>query len=141
MKCRQRPVWAHRSRILCARLLSDGFQQQGYKTRSEAIRDLIRDRRVKQEGESSQETAGAITTVYNHSPRGFSTVLTRLQPEFYRMILFALPIHPDPHNRLEILAVRGKGNGLKGMSGRLIGAQGVNHGNLSLPPTGKYLDS
>ena len=116
------------------------IQQKGYENRSEAIRDLIRDRLVKQEWESNKETVGTITIVYNHHTRELSKVLTNLQHEFYKPIISTLHVHLDQHNCLEVLVVKGKGNELKKMSDRLIGTKGVKHGNLSLTTTGKNLD-
>ena len=116
------------------------IQQKGYQNRSEAIRDLIRDRLVKQEWESNKETVGAITIVYNHHTRELSKVLTNLQHAFYKAIISTLHVHLDQHNCLEVLVVKGKGNELKKMSERLIGTKGVKHGNLSLTTTWKNLD-
>ncbi len=116
------------------------IQQKGYQNRSEAIRDLIRDRLVKQEWESNKETVGTITIVYNHHTRELSKVLTNLQHEFHKAIISTLHVHLDQHNCLEVLVVKGKGNELKKMSDRLIGTKGVKHGNLSLTTTGKNLD-
>ena len=116
------------------------IQQKGYQNRSEAIRDLIRDRLVKQEWESNKETVGTITIVYNHHTRQLSKVLTNLQHEFYKAIISTLHVHLDQHNCLEILVIKGKGNELKKISDRLIGTKGVKHGNLSLTTTGKNLD-
>ena len=46
------------------------ISRKGYTTRSEAIRDMIRDMLVDQEWESGkQETVGTITIVYNHHTR------------------------------------------------------------------------
>jgi len=116
------------------------IQQKGYQNRSEAIRDLIRDRLVKQEWEANEETVGAITIVYNHHTRLLSKVLTNLQHESYKAIISTLHVHLDQHNCLEVLVVKGKGNELKKMSDRLIGTKGVKHGNLSLTTNGKNLD-
>jgi len=116
------------------------IQQKGHANRSEAIRDLIRDRLVKQEWEANKETVGAITIVYSHHTRELSSVLNHLQHEFYQVIISTLHVHLDQHNCLEILVVKGKGNELKKMSDRLIGTKGVKHGNLSLTTTGKNLD-
>jgi CopG family nickel-responsive transcriptional regulator len=116
------------------------IQQKGYPNRSEAIRDLIRDRLVKREWESNKETVGTITIVYNHHTRELSKVLTNLQHEFYKAIISALHVHLDHHNCLEVLVVKARGNELKKMSDRLIGTKGVKHGNLSLTTTGKNLD-
>ena len=113
------------------------IQQKGYQNRSEAIRDLMRDRLVKQEWQSNEETVGTITIVYNHHTRELSKVLTNLQHEFYKAIVTTLHLHLDPHNCLEVLIVKGKGDELKRMSDRLIGTKGVKHGNLSLATTGK----
>ena len=111
-----------------------------YPNRSEAIRDLIRDRLVMQEWESNRETMGTITTVYNHHTRELSKVLTNLQHEFFRAIISTLHVHLDQHNCLEVLVVKGKGNELKKISDRLIGTKGVKHGSLSLTTTGRNLD-
>jgi len=116
------------------------IQQKRYPNRSEAIRDLIRDRLVMQEWESNKETVGTITIVYNHHTRELSKVLTKLQHEFYRAIISTLHVHLDQHNCLEVLVVKGKGNELKRISDRLIGTKGVKHGNLSLTTTGKNLE-
>ena len=44
--------------------------RKGYTTRSEAIRDMIRDSLVEQEWETEdRETVGTITIVYNHHTR------------------------------------------------------------------------
>ena len=116
------------------------IQEKGYENRSEALRDLIRDRLVKQEWDSDKETVGTITIVYNHHTRELSKVLTNLQHEFHKAIISTLHVHLDQHNCLEVLVVKGKGNELKKMSDRLIGTKGVKHGNLSLTTTGKNLD-
>ncbi len=114
--------------------------QKGYKNRSEAIRDLIRDSLVKQEWKSGAETVGTITIVYSHHTRELSKVLTDLQHRFYQSIISTVHIHLDEHNCLEVLIVRGKGNELKRISDRLIGTKGVKHGNLSLTTTGRNLE-
>ena len=116
------------------------IQQKRYPNRSEAIRDLIRDRLVMQEWESNKETVGTITIVYNHNTRELSRVLTNLQHEFFRAIISTLHVHLDQHNCLEVLVVKGKGNDLKKISDRLIGTKGVKHGSLSLTTTGRNLD-
>lgn len=53
--------------------------QQGYTNRSEAIRDLIRERLVHMEWEMGEkETVGRITIVYDHEVRELSDRLTEL---------------------------------------------------------------
>ena len=116
------------------------INQKGYRNRSEAIRDLIRDSLVKQEWKTGKETVGTITIVYNHHTRDLSKILTNLQHQFCRIIISTIHIHLDEHNCLEVLVVKGKGSDLKKIGDQLIGTKGVKHGNLSLTTSGKNLD-
>ena len=55
--------------------------RKGYATRSEAIRDMIRDSLVEQEWEAEdRETVGTITIVYNHHTRELEHALARSEP-------------------------------------------------------------
>ncbi len=114
--------------------------KKGYSNRSEAIRDLIRDSLVRDEGESSdKETVGTITIVYSHHTRELADTLTDLQHHFYASIISAMHVHLDEHNCLEVIAVKGKAMDIKKIADRLIGTKGVKHGKLSLTTTGKFL--
>ncbi len=112
--------------------------RKGYGSRSEAIRDLIRDSLVQTEWESaSTETIGTITIVFNSHTRELSDLLTHLQHLYYRSIISATHIHLDDENCLEVLIVRGRSEEIKNISDRLTSARGVKHGRLSLTTTGK----
>jgi CopG family nickel-responsive transcriptional regulator len=114
--------------------------QKGYRNRSEAIRDLIRDSLVAEEWkEGNREMVGTISLVYSHHTRELPRILTRMQHDHYKTILSTLHIHLDEHNCLEVLVVKGKGGEIKIISDRLIGTKGVKHGKLSLTSTGKNL--
>ena len=113
---------------------------KGYSNRSEAIRDLIRDALVMEEWEGkTEETVGTITIVYAHEKRELPDMLTRLQHLHRHLIISTMHIHLDEHNCLELIAVRGKGEDIKRIADRLIGAKGVKHGKLSITTTGKRL--
>ncbi len=114
--------------------------QKGYPSRSEAIRDLIRDYLVKDEWQKDDaETVGAITLVYDHHTRELSDNLTELQHQFHKAVLSSLHLHLDAHNCLEVIVVKGPARDLKTIADRLIGARGVKHGKLTLTTTGKGL--
>ena len=68
---------AYRSRVLYSASFDELIRGKGYRNRSEAIRDLIRDNLVKQEWQSAKKTVGVITIVYNHHTRELSRALTR----------------------------------------------------------------
>ena len=113
---------------------------KGYKTRSEAIRDLIRDTLVAEEWESSKvETVGTITIVYSHDTRELADTLTDLQHHYHTAIISTMHIHLDAHNCLEVLVVKGRGSEIKKIADRLIGTRGVKHGKLTVTSTGRGL--
>lgn len=114
--------------------------RKGYTTRSEAIRDMIRDSLVEQEWESDdQETVGTITIVYNHHTRELDHALTDLQHKSFHQIISTLHVHLDAHNCLEVLVVKGTSQEIRKIADRLIGTRGVKHGKLTTTTTGKEL--
>ncbi len=114
--------------------------RKGYTTRSEAIRDMIRDTLVAEEwAAGDQETVGTITLVYNHHTRELDHALTDMQHRSYHQIISALHVHLDAHNCLEVLVVKGRSSMIKTIADRLIGTRGVKHGKLTMTTTGKEL--
>ncbi|MEW5805770.1 MAG: nickel-responsive transcriptional regulator NikR [Acidobacteriota bacterium] len=116
------------------------ISKRGYKSRSEAIRDIIRERLVDQEWfDPHKETIGTITLVYSHEVRELAAVLTSLEHDYYKNILSSMHIHLDPHNCLEVLIVRGKSGIIKKIADRLTSTKGVRHGKLTMSTIGKKL--
>ena len=114
--------------------------RKGYSTRSEAIRDMIRDSLVEQEWEAEdRETVGTITIVYNHHTRELEHALTDMQHKSFHQIVSALHVHLDAHNCLEVLVVKGMSRDIRKIADRLIGTRGVKHGKLTTTTTGKEL--
>ncbi len=114
--------------------------RKGYTTRSEAIRDMIRDSLVEQEWEAeNQDTVGTITLVYNHHTRELEHALTDMQHKSFHQIVSALHVHLDAHNCLEVLVVKGKSREIRKIADHLIGTRGVKHGKLTTTTTGKEL--
>ena len=117
------------------------IKRKGYSTRSEAIRDMIRDTLVEEQWESGKhETVGTLTIVYNHHIRELDHALNDMQHQSFHQIISALHIHLDEHNCLEVLVVRGKSHEIKKIADRLIGTKGVKHGKLTMTTTGKELE-
>jgi len=118
----------------------DLIGKKGYATRSEAIRDMIRDMLVEQEWESGEhETVGTITIVYNHHTRELEHALTEMQHQSFHQIISTLHVHLDAHNCLEVLVVKGKSQDISTIADKLIGTKGVKHGKLAMTTTGKEL--
>ena len=116
------------------------IRKKGYASRSEAIRDLIRDSLVTEEWESyTTETVGTITLVYSHDTRELSDNLNDLQHQYHELVKSTMHIHLDGHNCLEVIVVKGKARDIKSVADRLIGTKGVKHGKLTVTTTGKRL--
>ncbi|MEA3493133.1 MAG: nickel-responsive transcriptional regulator NikR [Candidatus Margulisiibacteriota bacterium] len=113
--------------------------QRGYTSRSEAIRDLMRDNIVEQSIAEDKEVVGTVTIVYNHHTRALADKLTDMQHDFYKNIISSTHIHMDHHNCLEILVVKGKAQNVKDIGNRLISTKGVKHGKLVVTATGKEI--
>jgi CopG family nickel-responsive transcriptional regulator len=128
---------------LSAKLLRNfdrAIAKKGYTSRSEAIRDLIREHLVELDWEEEKkETVGTITLVYDHETRELGDRLIHSQHQYIGSIISTTHIHLDRHNCLEVVIVRGKGKVIKAIANRLISTRGVKHGKLSMTTTGKEL--
>jgi len=116
------------------------IKKKGYPNRSEAIRNLVRERFVGEEWESSNEdVVGTVTLVYNHHSHDLSDKLADLQHSHFKNIISTTHIHLDAHNCLEVLVVKGKSQKVKEIADQLISTKGVKHGKLVMTSTGKNL--
>lgn len=114
--------------------------QRGYQTRSEAIRDLIRNSLVQQEWEdSSKEVAGSLSLVFDHHTSNLSQRLTSIQHDFHSYIVASMHVHLDHDNCLETLVLKGPAKSLRELAQQLISTKGVKHGKLTLATTGQHL--
>ena len=118
----------------------DLCDKKSYQTRSEAIRDLIRNMLVSQEWEELEgETAGTLSLVYDHHQSGLAQRLTEIQHDHHDVILSTLHVHLDHYNCLEVLVLKGQADSIKSLAHRLISTKGVKHGKLGLTTTGRDL--
>jgi len=113
--------------------------RRGYANRSEAIRDLIRERLVQEEWRRGEEVVGVITLVYDHHVRDIEARLTGIQHEHHREVLSTLHVHLNHERCLEVVAVKGEGGRIAELAAKLIGLRGVRHGRLTATTTGRRL--
>ncbi len=115
--------------------------ERGYTNRSEAIRDLIRDRLVEDEWSASEhEVVGTVTVVYNHEQSDLAQKLTQIQHRQHELVISSLHVHLDQHNCLEVLIMRGRSDDVKKVGQLLISTRGVKHGKITMTTTGQELD-
>jgi len=114
---------------------------KGYNNRSEAIRDLIRDRLVEEMWtESDQDVVGTVTVVYNHEQSDLAQKLTEIQHRKHDLIISSVHVHLDYHNCLDVLILRGNPDAVKKAGEHLISTRGVKHGKITMTTTGKDLE-
>jgi len=115
-------------------------ESKGYQNRSEAIRDLVRDRLVQAEWKrQDQETVATVTLVFSHEVRELADKLLDLQHESHRLVVSSLHVHLDAHNCLEVLVLRGKAGEVGQVAEKLISTKGVRHGKIAMTTTGAHL--
>ncbi|MBZ4681769.1 nickel-responsive transcriptional regulator NikR [Thermodesulfobacterium sp.] len=120
----------------------DYIERKHYANRSEAIRDLIRQKLVEEEWkESKEEVVGVITYLYDHHKRELTDKLVDIQHEHYEKIITTQHLHVDHHRCLEIILVRGKANEIKDLADKIQAQKGVLHLNLALTTLGKSIPS
>ncbi|CAK7065109.1 MAG: Nickel-responsive regulator [Desulfovibrio sp.] len=119
----------------------DGFcRARGYDTRSEALRDLIRDALVAElAAQEDALVAGTLTLVYDHHKSDLTQRLTEAQHDSHDLIIATLHVHLDHYNCLEVLALRGENKAVKTFADKVLAVKGVKHGKFVLTGTGSGL--
>jgi CopG family nickel-responsive transcriptional regulator len=109
---------------------------KGYQSRSEAIRDLIRQQlsssRLKND---KAEAVAAVVLVYDHHATALMERLTELQHSHLLQTISSLHVHLDHHDCLEVIVLRGKVGEINKMGEKLISIKGVKLGRLNLLAT------
>lgn len=110
----------------------DGLlKRKGYASRSEAVRDLVR-QALNEEGISSPKgnVVGTLTLLYDHDASHLSDRMTHLQHEYHQLISSTTHIHIDHHRCLEVLVVSGKASQIRKMADSIRALKGVLQGEL-----------
>jgi len=115
--------------------------QRGYSSRSEGIRDAIRNYIVHYEWMSDVqgERVGVITLVYSHGQRGLVENLTEIQHDAGPIIQSSLHVHLDHDNCLEVIVLRGEGQDVRKAAEKMMSLKGVKHVKLTTTSMGKEL--
>ena len=112
---------------------------QGYENRSEAFRDLIRDRLVTAAVDSPDgPVVGTITLIYDHHSRLLPDKLMELQHDHHELIIATTHAHLDHHTCLEVVVVRGKSSLVRALADLMISTKGVHHGRVVMSSPSSY---
>ena len=108
---------------------------KGYKNRSEAVRDLMRDHLVSEEADKNKVVAGTLTIVYDHHRSSLMEKLMELQHRHAEMVVSTMHVHLDHDNCLEVIVLRGQASALQQLAAELSGLKGIHKGQLVLAKT------
>jgi CopG family nickel-responsive transcriptional regulator len=112
--------------------LDRSLKAQRYASRSEAVRDALRDflASYRWRSELKGEQLGAILVMYEHDVRRLTDELMDIQHESADLINAVQHLHVDPKNCLEILVVRGPADRIRQLVDRLGALRGVKQAKL-----------
>jgi CopG family nickel-responsive transcriptional regulator len=109
------------------------IEEQGYKNRSEAFRDLVRKTLLEPSAlHAEQDVAGTIVMVYDHHISDLPIRLMELQHEAHHDIISNMHVHLNHDQCLEVIAVRGNLGRLRHLHQQIQVQKGVLYAELSV---------
>jgi len=107
--------------------------RQGYQSRSEAIRDLIR-RQLSTERLSNPKAkaVAAVCLVYDHHSTKLMEKLTDLQHSHLLQTICSMHIHLDAHDCMEVIVLKGRVSEINKMGDNIVSLKGGKLGRINL---------
>lgn len=113
--------------------------KRGYKNRSEAIRDLIRETLVAEAIDQNKPVVATLSMIYDHHKQDLSKNLNAIQHHSHDNVLAATHVHLDADNCLEVVIMKGRSGEVQHLANHMLAMRGVKHGKLVVTTTGKDL--
>lgn len=109
-------------------------ETRGYSTRSEALRDLIREALVTEKIESQSDTRalGTLTIVYDHHAKDLVQEMGDIQHDYHQLVLSVMHLHVSHDDCMEVIALNGIVADIVELSNRILSLKGIKHGKLFL---------
>ena len=112
--------------------LDSKISAQGYASRSEFTRDLIREKIVNDSWkDAEEELIGVLTLVYLHHQNDLVVKMIDIEHKANLNIVCTTHIHIDHNNCLETLILRGKAGIIEKFSEKMGGLKGVKFSKLT----------
>jgi CopG family nickel-responsive transcriptional regulator len=111
--------------------LDKKVNEQGYASRSEYTRDLIRERIVKDSWkEDATEVIGVLTMIYTHHQNDLVDRILTIQHDAKIKIMCNTHVHVDHDNCLETIMIQGSVSEIKDFAQKIGGLKGVKFSKL-----------
>jgi len=102
------------------------ISKKGYVSRSEAIRDLVRDSLAENEWKNDKDfMSGVIVMIYDHHTTGIGEKLTEMQHGRMQNINTSIHVHLNHDKCMEVLIVEGELGQLKMLANEISSIKGV----------------
>lgn len=110
------------------------ISEKSYATRSEALRDLIRNALIenKIDVDSETEVLGSLTIIYDHHASSLLQEMADIQHRHHDLILSVMHLHINHDDCLEVIALNGKAKHINELANSLVSLKGVKNGKLFL---------
>ncbi len=114
--------------------LDDLLRERGYNSRSEGVRDLVRDamERRGQEESATRHCVANLTYIYNRRIRSLAARISDIQHAAHDLIASTTQIHLDHDHSLESVMLKGETVAVKALADRIRAERGVRSGMLNL---------
>ena len=111
--------------------------QRGYASRSEAVRDIVRDAVAPGRAAEAEATPcfGALSYVYSHNTRDLARRLTD-EGHHHGVSVASLHVHLNRDDCLELAVLRGTVQAMRAHADAVTTQRGVRYGHLQLIPEG-----
>ncbi|MDD2357167.1 MAG: nickel-responsive transcriptional regulator NikR [Thiovulaceae bacterium] len=105
---------------------------KGHVSRSEFMRDLIREQLVEESWKNEEEeVVGVLTLIYDHHQRGLLQKMAEIQHDEHVNILCTTHVHIDHNNCLETIMIKGTPSVVEKIAGKIGGLKGINFSKLT----------
>lgn len=108
--------------------------ERGYRSRSEAMRDLLRREveNARQSSESQGQCVASLSYLYNHHERDLAERLTSLHHDSHDLTVSTMHAHLDHEHCIECAILRGPTASVQRFAESIMAESGVRHGSLNL---------
>lgn len=104
--------------------------ENGFTTRSEALKQLIRAALAEKAWEEGGSVAGALMIVYDHHRRDLVPKLMDIQHNFGGTVISTQHVHLDHDNCLEVITLKGSAARVRTLASAMRALKGLKHVSL-----------
>ena len=117
------------------------IKRRGYKNRSEAVRDLLRQTLESERLQQDQpgDCIACLSYIYNHHERELTRRLTHAGHAHHDLTQSTLHLHLDHDNCMEVVILQGAAAQVQHYAHTICAETGVRHGSLNMVPVDRKL--